>query len=147
MSIRLALAPRGFLFHHRHAGAVQFNFPRENAPRAPFAVTRLVSARTGNGALIGARFGELQPLRKRHRPGAMHSGAKGHLYRLQIHAAGLLAFGQDESEQTGWFARDLGLDRFGRFFFLARERVLHRPHSFVAHPRGDREVPSPPPLC
>jgi hypothetical protein len=46
----------------------------------------------------------------------MQGGTEGHLHRLQIQVAGLLAFGEDAAQQRGYFARDLGLDRRGRFF-------------------------------
>jgi len=46
----------------------------------------------------------------------MHRGAKSHFHCLQIHAADLLSFGKDKVQQAGYFARDLGLDRFARFF-------------------------------
>jgi hypothetical protein len=49
----------------------------------------------------------------------MHSRAKGHLYGLQIDAAGALALGKDQAQQIGYFAPDLGLDGFCRFFFSA----------------------------
>ena len=49
----------------------------------------------------------------------MHGGAQGHFHRLQIHATGLLTLGKDDVQQAGYFARDLGLDRFGRFFSSA----------------------------
>jgi hypothetical protein len=46
----------------------------------------------------------------------MQGGTEGHLHRLQIQVAGLLALGEDTVQQSGYFARDLGLDRLGRFF-------------------------------
>jgi hypothetical protein len=46
----------------------------------------------------------------------MQSSAERHLHRLQIRLAGLLALGKDASQQRGYFARDLVLDRLGRFF-------------------------------
>jgi hypothetical protein len=46
----------------------------------------------------------------------MQGGTKGHLHRLQIQIAGLLALGEDTTQQRGYFARDLGVDRRGRFF-------------------------------
>jgi hypothetical protein len=46
----------------------------------------------------------------------MHGGAEAHLHRLQIHATRLLPLGEDAAQQGGYFARDLRVDRFGRFF-------------------------------
>ena len=46
----------------------------------------------------------------------MQGGAEAHLHRLQIYAAGLLPLGEDAAQQGGYFARDLRVDRFGRFF-------------------------------
>ena len=37
----------------------------------------------------------------------MQGGAKAHLHRLQIEAAGLLPHGEDTAQQCGYFARDL----------------------------------------
>jgi hypothetical protein len=53
----------------------------------------------------------------------MQGGAETHLRRLQIHNAGLLQLGEDPTQKRGYFARDLGLDRFGRFF-LRCTRIL-----------------------
>jgi hypothetical protein len=49
-------------------------------------------------------------------PGLMQDGAKSHFHCFQVDTAGLFPFGQDAAQQRGYFARDLGLDRFGRFF-------------------------------
>ena len=46
----------------------------------------------------------------------MQSSAESHLHRFQIRLAGLLALGEDATQQRGYFARDLVLDRLGRFF-------------------------------
>ena len=46
----------------------------------------------------------------------MQSSAEGHLHRFQIRFAGLLALGEDASQERRYFARDLVLDRLGRFF-------------------------------
>lgn len=46
----------------------------------------------------------------------MQGGAEAHLHCLQIQTAGLLALGQDPAQQGGYFARDLPVDCFGRFF-------------------------------
>jgi hypothetical protein len=46
----------------------------------------------------------------------MQGSAEGHLHCFQIRLAGLLALGEDASQERGYFARDLVLDRLGRFF-------------------------------
>jgi hypothetical protein len=46
----------------------------------------------------------------------MQGSAEGHFHRLQIQVASMLAFGKDTAQQRGYFARDLGVDRRGRFF-------------------------------
>jgi hypothetical protein len=46
----------------------------------------------------------------------MQGGTEGHLHRLQIQVASLLALGEDTAQQRGYFARDLGMDRRGLFF-------------------------------
>jgi hypothetical protein len=99
-------------------GARQFHFAQsgENAPRAQFAVLRLTAAWAGDSALAGGRLGELQQLAEGRRAGLMQGGTEGHLHRLQIQVAGWLALGEDAAQQRGYFARDLGVDRRGRFF-------------------------------
>jgi hypothetical protein len=99
-------------------GARQFHFTQrgENAPRAQFAVVRLIAAWAGDGALIGGGLAEPQQLTQGRCSGLMQGGTEGHLHRLQIQVAGLLALGEDTAQQRGYFARDLGVDRRGRFF-------------------------------
>ncbi|MCZ2077744.1 MAG: hypothetical protein LC130_22410 [Bryobacterales bacterium] len=46
----------------------------------------------------------------------MQGSTEGHFHHLQIQGAGLLALGEDAAQQRGYFARDLGVDRRGRFF-------------------------------
>jgi hypothetical protein len=46
----------------------------------------------------------------------MQGGPESHFHRLQIQAAGLLKLGEDAAQQRGYFARDLGVDGFRRFF-------------------------------
>jgi hypothetical protein len=46
----------------------------------------------------------------------MQGGTEGHLHRLQIQVADRLAFGEDTAQQRSYLARDLGVDRRGRFF-------------------------------
>ena len=77
---------------------------------------RLTAAWAGNVALIGGRLGELQQLTEGCCASLRQGGTEGHLYRLQIQVAGLLALGEDTAQQRGYFARDLGVDRRGRFF-------------------------------
>ena len=67
----------------------------------------LMAARARNAALAGGRHGKLQQLRESRRSGLMQCGAKAHLHRLQIEAAGLLPLGEDAAQQCGYFARDL----------------------------------------
>ena len=99
-------------------GARQFHFTQssENAPRAQFAVVRLTAAWAGDGALIGGRLWEPQQLTQGCCAGLMQGGTDGHLHRLQIQVAGLLALGENAVQQRTYFARDLGMDRRGRFF-------------------------------
>ena len=75
-----------------------------------------MAARARDVAQFGGRFGELQQLSERRRPGLMQGGAEAHLYRLQIYGAGLLPLGEDAAQQRGYLARDLRMNRFGRFF-------------------------------
>jgi hypothetical protein len=91
----------------------------ENTPRAQFAVVRLTAAWAGDGALAGGRLGEPQQLTEGRCAGLMQGGTEGHLHRLQIQIAGLLALGEDTAQQLGYFVRDLGMDRRGLFFPLA----------------------------
>ncbi|MGB6941929.1 MAG: hypothetical protein WBE37_06020 [Bryobacteraceae bacterium] len=46
----------------------------------------------------------------------MQGGTDGHLHRLQIQIAGLLALGEYTTQQRRYFAGNLGVDRRGRFF-------------------------------
>jgi hypothetical protein len=75
-----------------------------------------VAARARDDALFSGRLGELQQLSERRRSGLMQGGAEAHLHCFQIQAAGLLPLGKDTAQQRGYFARDLGMDRFGLFF-------------------------------
>jgi hypothetical protein len=99
-------------------GPVQFHFSQnsENAPHAQFPVVCLMTTRARDEALIRSRFGKLQQLSQGCGSGLMQGGTKRHLHCLQIHAAGLSALGKDTTQQRSYFARDLGLDRVGRFF-------------------------------
>src|SRR5207248_5965670 len=99
-------------------GARQFHLAqcREKASRAQFAIACLMAARARDRAPAGGRLGELQQLSERRRPSLMQGGAEPHLHRLQIYAARLLPLGEDVAQQRGYFARDLRMDRFGRFF-------------------------------
>ena len=75
-----------------------------------------MAAWAGDGAKIGGRLGELQQLTEGCCAGLMQGGTEGHLHRLQIQVAGLLALGEDTAQQRGYFACNLGVDRRGRFF-------------------------------
>jgi len=46
----------------------------------------------------------------------MQRGAQCHFHRFQVDLAVLLALGEDAVQKAAYFARDFGLDRFGRFF-------------------------------
>jgi hypothetical protein len=46
----------------------------------------------------------------------VHGGAECHFHRFQVGAAGPLALGENSTQQRCYFAREFGLDRFGRFF-------------------------------
>ena len=80
---------------------------------------RLMAAWAVNAAQVGGWRGKLQQLRQSRRSGLMKSGAKAHLHRLQIEAAGLLSLGEDAAQQRSYFARDLLMDCLGRFFSCA----------------------------
>jgi hypothetical protein len=68
-----------------------------------------------NAAQFFGWRGKLQ-LSESRRSGLMKSSAKAHLHRLQIEAAGLLSLGEDVAQHSSYFARDLSMDRLGRFF-------------------------------
>jgi hypothetical protein len=95
-------------FHHAQSG--------QHAPRAQFAITRLATAGTGKAALWFGGLAETQQLAEGGSASVVQSSAEGHLHRFQIRLAGLLALGEDASYQGGYLARDLVLDRLGRFF-------------------------------
>ena len=67
-------------------------------------------------ALLLGWLAEAQQMAEGGGAGMMQSSAKGHLHRFQIRFARSLALGEDASQQRGYFARDLVLDRLGRFF-------------------------------
>lgn len=46
----------------------------------------------------------------------MHRGTEAHLHSLQIYTACPFPLSKDAAEQRGYFARDLSLNRCGRFF-------------------------------
>ena len=75
-----------------------------------------MTAGTQKRALLFGRFGEAQQVTESGGSSMMQGSAEGHLHRFQIRLAGLLALGEDASQQRGYFARDLVLDRLGRFF-------------------------------
>jgi hypothetical protein len=77
-------------FHRAQSG--------QHAPRAQFAVTRLVTARTRKAALWFGWLAEAQQLAERGGAGMMQRSAEGHLHRFQIRLAGLLALGEDASQ-------------------------------------------------
>jgi len=59
---------------------------------------------------------ETQQLAEGAGAGMMQSSAECHFHRFQIRLAGLLALGEDAGQERSYFARDLVLDRLGRFF-------------------------------
>jgi hypothetical protein len=67
-------------------------------------------------ALGFGRLAETQQLAQGGGAGMMQSRAESHLHRFQVRLAGPLALGEDASQQRRYFARDLVLDRRGRFF-------------------------------
>jgi hypothetical protein len=99
-------------------GARDFHLAQggQDAPRAQFAVTCLLAAGARNGALLLGRFGEPQQLAEGGGTGLVQGGTQSHFHRFQIRPASLLALGEDACQQRGYFARDLALDRLGRFF-------------------------------
>jgi hypothetical protein len=91
----------------------------QDTPRAPFTVTRVLAAGTWNRALFRGGLGEPQQLAEGGCAGPMQGGAQSHFHRLQIRLASLFMLGEDARQQRGYFARDLVLDRLGRFFSSA----------------------------
>jgi hypothetical protein len=79
----------------------------------------LLAADTGKRAPIGGRGRETEQFTERRRARPVHGGTHGHLDGLQIEIAGLAAGGEDEAQQSVYFAGDFLLDRFGRFFSWA----------------------------
>jgi len=75
-----------------------------------------VAARARDGALFDGRLGELQQPTESRCPRLMQGGAEGRFHCLQIHAARLFSLGENPAQQGGYFARDLRMDRFRRFF-------------------------------
>lgn len=88
----------------------------ENWLGAQFHVMSPLTTSTSHAALIGRWFGKLQQPGERRRSRLVHGGANGRLHRFRIGAPAAVAFGEDTSEQRGYFPRDLGLDRLCRFF-------------------------------
>jgi hypothetical protein len=86
------------------------------APRAQFAVMRLATAGTRKAALGFGWPAEAQQLAEGGGADMMQRSAEGPLHCFPVHLAGLLALPEDASQQRGYFARDLVLDRRGRFF-------------------------------
>ncbi len=78
----------------------------------------MATAGTWKPALLFSRLAEAQQLAEGGSAGTLQSGAKGHLHRFQIQLAGLFALGENAGQQRRSFARDLVLDRLGRFFPL-----------------------------
>ena len=99
-------------------GAGQFRLSQggQDVPRAQFAVMGLLATGARDGTLFGRGLGELQPLTQRRGSRPMKGSAEGHFDRLQIGSASVFPLGKDTAQQCGYFARDLGLDRLGRFF-------------------------------
>ena len=77
---------------------------------------RVTTTSARHAAPVRRRFGELQQPRERCRARLVHGGAKGRLHSLQIDASTTVTLGVDALQQCGYFARDLRLDRLGRFF-------------------------------
>jgi hypothetical protein len=66
--------------------------------------------------LVSGRHRKLQQFSERDRSGVVHGRAHGHLDCLQIQTPRFAAGTEDDTQQLGYFARDLPLDRFGPFF-------------------------------
>ncbi len=75
-----------------------------------------MTARARDMAPLSGRLGDLQQPRESRRPGLMQGGAEANFHRLQVHAIGPLPFGENATQQSGYFVRDLRVDRRGRFF-------------------------------
>jgi hypothetical protein len=76
----------------------------------------LVAASTSHGPLLVRRSGELQEFRERRGAGLMQGRPHRQLDGFQIETTGLAAAAEDDAQELVYFARDLALDRFGRFF-------------------------------
>jgi len=75
-----------------------------------------MTARTGKRAVFRIGRIVLQQLRQRRSPGLMHGGADGGFDCFQVQAAGLAAVLKDDAQQPVYFAGNLFLDGFRRFF-------------------------------
>jgi hypothetical protein len=82
--------PRPRNFHRAQSG--------QHAPRAEFAVTRLLAAGTRKAALQFARLAEVQQPAESGGTGMMQSSAERHLHGFQIRLAGQLTLGEDASQ-------------------------------------------------
>ena len=78
-----------------------------------------MTARTRKGPVAGCRHRKLQQFGQRGRPSVVHGRAHSHLDSFQIHKPSLAAGAEDDAQELVYFARDLLLDSFGRFFSWA----------------------------
>jgi hypothetical protein len=78
-----------------------------------------VTARTWKGASAGWRHRKLQQLGQSGRSSVVHGRAHSHLDSLQIHQPCFVSGAEDDAQELVYFARDLLLDNFGRFFSWA----------------------------
>ena len=78
-----------------------------------------MTARTWKGASAGWRHRKLQQLGQSGRSSVVHGRAHRHLDRLQIHQPCFVSGAEDDAQELVYFARDLLLDNFGRFFSWA----------------------------
>jgi hypothetical protein len=77
---------------------------------------RRVATRTSDDTVIGRRGRELQQFGQNRCPSVVHGGAHQHLGGLQFQMSRLLAATENNTQQLVYFARDLLLDGFRRFF-------------------------------
>ena len=77
---------------------------------------RRVATRTSDDTLIGRRGRELQQFGQNRCSGVVHGGAHQHLGSLQFQMSRLVAAAENNTQQLVYFARDLLLDGFRRFF-------------------------------
>ena len=95
-------------FHRADGGEYGFG--------AQFPVVGRATAGARQGALVGGRNGELQPLSKTRGSRPMRGGAHHHLAGFQVRVPGLAPTLKQDVQPLAYFASDLVKDRSSRFF-------------------------------